>query len=189
MTKVICLSIFIIAGYSVSHAASVISDDFHDPFYSWPANITVDSVDSEINLLCVVRNCDNGPFLVIDGVRKSPDHNLTEAVCKLSPNQSRADGVWLLQITSSLREILNRTEVSDPISVRCRTGDDLSPKSYIHMRKKTTEVTTTKPSPCTPPISDTFKGTNENTTSSALTFTCSCTLLWALLVTNVLITR
>ena len=108
-----------------------------DPFYYWPQNITIaDDGDAMLELSCMIHDCDNGPFLVIQGYHFSDrtHSELVEAKCKKVDEMDV--GIWFLHMKLTLNETrnyVNMTAGEEPIPIWCRTGDDNSPVSYIHI--------------------------------------------------------
>ena len=94
----------------------------------------MENEDSPLNILCVVHGCNNGPFLFVYNEVLGPDHELTEAECKKMSNETQEPGVWFLEIKSSLRQILNGSDITYPVRVYCRTGGHNSSHSYINVQ-------------------------------------------------------
>lgn len=146
---------------SRSTPASVITSDFNEtyPFYYWPENVTIPyHGDSTLDLLCIVDNCNNGPFLVIGGHNFGPDDCLVESQCKRQlrkPNSlvNEDNGVWFLRIKTTLNKIWNCSSSvisagNEPIPVWCRTTDANSTVSYINIESNyviATTVASSKP--------------------------------------------
>lgn len=174
-------------------ANSIVTADFAEssPFYEWPGNETLSPENTTVYLRCTVRNCENGPRLVIAGVR-GPNCSFEATQCLKTTDQTFQDGIMIVEkaITLSwIKEYRNTCQLESlPIPVWCEIGQDKHEIGYIHVNDKDqqqTAVTSEETSPQTvvsPCACSVTQGTNL---ASKLTYIDVCLVVMACIITFV----
>ena len=131
------------------------------PFLAWPSNKTLSAANTEVELFCVVQNCNNGPTLIV-GTR------LRE--CEFEPstgclrNQTSNEGVWIVERRINLSWLLQSTCGSSlPVPVMCEIGGGrASDASYIHVNYDQMSTTTNQNQPLSSLSTSAITGTSSS---------------------------
>ena len=132
------------------------------PFFAWPGNTTLSTENTEVDLYCVVQNCNNGPTLIVG--QRLPECEFEPSTgCLRTGNPTSNEGVWIIERRINLTWLLQSTCGSSlPVPVMCEIGGgSASNTSYIHVNFNHQKSTTTsKNQPPSSLLSSTSQGTS-----------------------------
>ena len=141
------------------------------PFLAWPSNETLSAENTEVDLSCIVQNCNNGPRLIV-GTRLHECEFEPSTGCRRTENQTSNKGVWIIEQRINLSWLLESTCGSSlPVPVLCEIGGGrTSDTSYIHVdlnnQKSTTTSRDQSPSNLSSSTSQGTSFSSNNTNSS-----------------------